>query len=110
MKEKENFFTCPRCGGKHPINNENYLFYEQWKRALENRLCADAGMPFSSISVPGGCYWTLVDRVLMPLPPATKKWIEETPEPKINSQGFLIKLAQRVEALEAALAEKGGVR
>ena len=41
-------------------------------------------------------------------PKSIQKWIEDNPMPEIRKDELIIILAKRVEALEAALAEKGG--
>ena len=45
-----------------------------------------------------------------PTPLFVREWIEANPAPEISRDQFLHQLGERVAALEAALAEKGGSR
>lgn len=87
---------------------ETYLFYEQWERDATNQLYADAGEPIRNICFNTGTYLPLGGVRFVPLPKATRDWIAANPAPKKSQHAFLASLAHRVEALEAALAEKGG--
>lgn len=89
---------------------ETYLFYEQWERDATNQLYTDVNLPIRSISFNTGTYLPMNGTQFIPLPKATRDWIAANPAPLQSQRAFLVSLAHRVEALEAALAEKGGSR
>ena len=47
-------------------------------------------------------------RVYIDTPKPIREWIEKNPKPDIEHEELIVLLAHRIEALEAALAEKGG--
>lgn len=89
---------------------ETYLFYEQWERDATNQLYTDAGVAIRHISFNTGTYLPMDGPRFVPLPKATRDWIAVNPAPRQSQRAFLVSLAHRVEALEAAIAEKGGER
>lgn len=108
MKEKETVtVVCSHCGQtKQPTG---WLFREQWERSLFMRIQKETGR--------------LVDRIFystntfdsngefdIPIPQTVIEWMDKNPCPKISRQDYIVSLAERVSALEAALAEKGGAK
>lgn len=106
MKEKETVtVVCSHCGQtKQPTK---WLFREQWERALFMRIQKETGeLPvrfFYSTST-----FDSTGRFDIPIPQTVVEWMSKNPCPKISRQDYIVSLAERVSALEAALMQKGG--
>ena len=104
MKEKETC-VCPVCGQtKQPTK---WLFREQWERALFMRIQKGTGkLPvrffYSTNTFDSNGEFDI------PIPQTVIEWMNKNPCPKISRQDYIVSLAERVSALEAALVEKGG--
>lgn len=95
--------------------NPNCLFREQWECELRSRIQNESGLLVSRIMISRQEFLTTglgfaSQRTRIPFPLAVKKWMSENPDPVICQREFIIKLAHRVAALEADLAEKGGAK
>ncbi len=108
MNEKQN--VCPCCG--HVIKSTKWLYKEQWTDALRAEFKNCGWILSYFYSLEKGCDARPVgsptcERRIIPLPESIKEWIASNPEPQMTCDEFIVTLAKRVEALEAALAEKG---
>lgn len=90
---------------------ETYYFSSDWEDALSTFVRDKAGVNLVGhlastkewvVIYPDGC------QRLEPMPQYALEWIAANPAPKINRDQFIHQLGERVAALEAALAEKGG--
>ena len=109
MKEKETA-VCPCCGGT--LQQGKVLFVEHHKRLWENKvkeLGLDDLMDNYDYSF-GKFFYNAYQHGLRDVqnkPAELIKWEQENPRPQITQTDFVPLLANRVSALEAALAEKG---
>lgn len=110
MKEKETA-VCPCCGGTLQIQGKA-LFVEHHKELWEEiakKLGVEDTYEYSFGKLYHGVYACGVG-ITENKPAGLIKWEQENPRPQINQREFVLLLANRVAALEAALAEKGGLR
>lgn len=96
-------------------NQTNHYFVEAWDAAMKNffrqktKRTLNACCPsLDYISVENFSPYNPLRVVREPMPEFLKEWMEQNPNPNIHRDKFIVVLAKRVEALEAALAEKGG--
>lgn len=112
MKEKETA-TCPICGGELQVQGQA-LFKEHHERLWEKKSweCGAAyDIGYRSF---GKAYHSKTSRLggveIKDKPTDLILWEAENPIPDVDLIDFAVQLANRVTALEAALAEKGGAR
>lgn len=86
-------------------NQTNHYFTEWWERAMElfflkktKRLLGTYFPSSEKIVIDGSC-------ACEPMPEFLKEWLERNPRPGIDRDKFIVALAKRVEALEAAIKE-----
>lgn len=93
---------------------ETYLFREQWERDKENlirRITRECSSNLPDNGTVTALRLVLNDkRRLAQESEQFKNWEKQFPRPSLNRDQFIVALANRVAALEAALAEKGGVK
>lgn len=108
MKEKETVtVVCSHCG--QPIQSpQQWLFREQWELGWHEQ--ARYFGFYADIINPGEDRVYVIGVGERTKPMALRKWEKANPCPKIDQQVFIVTLANRVLALEAALAEKGGAK
>ncbi len=99
MKEKENV---------------KYLYYESWEKAFKMVVLQLDGFRVLSVYkdqptvVYGYEFLEPMELTNHYVSFTVKRWMVKHPMPRLNHDGFLSSLVNRVETLEAALAEKGG--
>ena len=95
-------------------NQINHYFNEWWER--QSRVYASSKkVLLNDFDPTDGVIWVsrikpCVHTVPEPAPIFMMEWAEYNPYPGKTRDEFIVALAKRVEALEAALAEKGGAR
>lgn len=109
MKEKETA-TCPICGGELQVQGKA-LFKEHhkrlWEEIAENLGVVDTyEYNFGQLYHGGYSRMGIVENKPMELIRCEK----QNPTPELDLTWFVVALANRVAALETALAEKGGAR
>lgn len=94
------------------MKQTNHYFDEWWERNVRRFVREKSGERIHG-------YFPSIDKITVihlgrtiptpePSPLFLKEWYESKPRPNISRDEFIIALAKRVEALEVALAEKGG--
>ena len=86
---------------------------EQWEAALVTefeKLGFSLSHYYECGAEPRCRIYTNGRRVYIDTPKPIREWIENNPKPDIEHEELIVLLAHRIEALEAALAEKGGAR
>lgn len=109
MKEKETA-TCPICGGELQIQGQA-LFKEHHKKLWKAKA---RQLGFMGDYMSFGETWGYNKFYSPPIPEAKPfgliRWEKQNPAPELDLTWFVVSLVNRVAALEAALAEKGGQR
>ena len=109
MKEKETTATCRCCGQPLPIKTGPFFFHEEWSMALSIFGAKTTGHT-AFINIDGEARIRSSYHGSEAAPQCIIDWVDANPDPKINRDKFIHQLGERVAALEAALAEKGGQR
>lgn len=98
-------------------NQNNHYFNEVWEVAMKDFFWQKTHRNLESYWPHSNCIHISkfsihnpMGFVEEPIPEFLKEWIEKNPCPNIHRNQFIDLLAKRVEALEAALAEKGGAQ
>lgn len=93
-------------------NQTDHYFDEWWKRQMRFFVRLKSSVRVKDYFPKDGKI-VLMHGSRMSIEPAPlylEEWAERNPRPGIDRDKFIVALAKRVEALEAALALKGGAR
>lgn len=108
MKEKE---TKAIPVGVQTTQPTKLLFREQWEREVKLRIQRELGCLVERIYFGLNTFCPFGGRE-MNIPSSVMNWIANNPAPKryAKDPATIADLTMRIEALEAALAEKGGTK
>lgn len=105
--------TCPHCGARID-QSPTWPFWEMWNNEWHRQMdCCGFHADKPQLGESFGISYDIEDgfkKSVKPKPLSLIAWEQKNPEPKMRLGEYVLKLAQRLEKLEAALANKEQIR